>query len=71
MDLPKSKTSNGVEYNSVLVLIDCFIKLVRYSLMRKTINAIQLIKLLFRVFAQIGPLDNIISNRGSVFISKY
>jgi len=71
MDLPKSKTPNSIEYNSVLILIDYFIKLVRYYLVYKTINATQLIKLLFRVFAQIGPLDNIISNRGSVFISKY
>ena len=40
MDLPKSKTSNSVEYNSVLILIDRFIKLVRYYLVRKIINAI-------------------------------
>ena len=71
MDLPKSKTPNSIEYNSVLILIDRFIKLVRYYLVYKIINATQLIKLLFRVFIQIGPLNNIVSNRGSVFISKY
>jgi len=71
MDLLESKTPNGVEYNSVLILIDRFIKLVRYYLVYKIINAIQLAELLFRVFTQIGPLDNIISNRGSIFTSKY
>ena len=71
MDLLESKTPNSAEYNSVLILIDRFIKLVRYYPVRKIINAMQLAELLFRVFAQIGPLDNIISNRGSVFISKY
>jgi hypothetical protein len=71
MDLPESKTPNSVEYNSILVLIGRFIKLVYYYLVHKIINATQLIELLFRVFAQIGPLDNIISNRGSIFISDY
>jgi len=71
MNLPESKTPNSVEYNSILVLIDHFIKLVRYYLVRKIINAIQLVELLFRVFAQIGPPDNIIFNRGNVFISEY
>ena len=50
MNLPKSKTPNGVEYNSVLILIDRFIKLVRYYLVYKIIDATQLIELLFRVF---------------------
>ena len=71
MDLPKSTTFNSVEYNSVLILINCFIKLIRYYLVYKIIDATQLVKLLFRIFTQIGPLDNIISNRGSVFTSKY
>jgi len=50
MDLLESKTPNGVEYNSVLILIDRFIKLVRYYLVYKIINATQLVELLFRVF---------------------
>ena len=50
MDLFKSKTPNSVEYNSVLVLIDRFIKLVRYYLVCKIINATQLAELLFKVF---------------------
>ena len=71
MDLPKSTTPDSIEYNSILILIDCFIKLVRYYLVYKTINATQLIKLLFRIFAQTGPPNNIISNKGSIFINKY
>jgi len=50
MDFPESKTPNGVEYNSVLVLVDRFIKLVRYYLVYKIIDATQLAELLFRVF---------------------
>jgi hypothetical protein len=71
MGFPKSKTSDGVEYDSILILIDCFIKLVHYYPIYKIIDTTQLIKLLFRIFAQIGPLNNIVSNRGSVFISEY
>ena len=62
---------NSIEYNFILVLINRFIKLVHYYLVCKTINIIQLTKFLFRIFAQIEPLNNIISNRGSVFINKY
>jgi len=51
MDLPKSKTTNSVKYNSIFILIDRFIKLVRYYLVYKIINATQLIELLFKVFA--------------------
>jgi hypothetical protein len=40
MGLPKSKTSDSVKYDSILILIDCFIKLVRYYLVYKIINTI-------------------------------
>jgi len=50
MDLPKSKTPNNMEHNSVFIFIDRIIKLVRYYLVRKIINATQLAELLFRVF---------------------
>jgi len=50
MNFPKSKTPNSIECNSVLVLIDHFIKLVRYYPVYKIINTTQLAKLLFRVF---------------------
>ena len=71
MDLPESTTSNNIEYNSVLVLIDYFMKLVHYYPVYKTIDATQLIKLLFRIFTQTGPPDNIVFNKGSVFTNKY
>ena len=50
MDLLEFKTSNSVEYNSILVLIDRFIKLVHYYLVYKIINTTQLAELLFKVF---------------------
>jgi len=71
MDLLESKTPNSIKYNSVFVLIDYFIKLVHYYLVYKIINITQLVEFLFKVFAQIRPLNNIISNRGSIFISEY
>ena len=71
MGLPKSTTPNSIKYNFILVLIDYFIKLIYYYPVRKTIDVIQLTKLLFRIFTQIGPLDNIIFNKNSIFISKY
>ena len=42
MDLLEFKTSNSIEYNSILILIDYFIKQVYYYLVRKIINATQL-----------------------------
>jgi len=51
IDLPKSKTPNSIKYNPVLTLIDRFIKLIRYYLVYKIINATQLAELLFKVFA--------------------
>ena len=71
MDLPEFITLDGVEYNSILILIDRFIKLVYYYPVCKIIDVIQFIKLLFRIFTQTGPLDNIVFNRGSVFTSEY
>ena len=71
MGLPKSKTSDGVEYDSILILIDHFTKLVCYYPVYKIINTTQLAELLFRIFAQTRPLDNIIFNKGSVFTSEY
>ena len=71
MDFSKSITPNSIKYNSILILIDCFIKLVHYYLVYKIINIIQLTELLFKIFMQIGPLNNIISNKDSIFTSKY
>ena len=51
MDLFESMTPDGVEYDSVFVFIDCFMKLVYYYPVCKTIDAMRLIELLFRIFA--------------------
>jgi len=71
MDLLEFKTPDSVEYNFIFIFIDYFIKLIYYYLVYKTINATQLAEFLFRVFAQIGSLNNIVSNRGNIFISEY
>ena len=51
MDLFEFMTFNGIEYDSVFVFIDCFMKLVCYYLVCKTIDAMRLIEFLFRIFA--------------------
>jgi len=55
----------------MFIFIDYFIKLIYYYLVYKIINTTQLIKILFRVFTQIKPPNNIVFNKGSIFISKY
>ena len=55
MDLLEFKTPNSIEYNSVLILINRFIKLVHYYLVYKIINATQLTELLFKVFINRAP----------------
>jgi hypothetical protein len=40
MGLPKFKISDSIEYDSILVFIDCFTKLVHYYLIYKTIDII-------------------------------
>jgi transposase InsO family protein len=72
MDLPESKGPHGGEtYDSVLMLIDRFTKLVRYIACQKTINAPALAKLIWRIFLQSGTPTSLISDRSSVFTSEY
>ena len=54
------------------MVVDRFIKLVKYLPVRKSINALTLVELLYReLFVVVGPADSIISDRGSVFTSEY
>ena len=71
MDPFKFKTFNSVKYNFIFIFIDYFIKLIHYYLIYKIINTTQLVKLLFKVFIQIRPLNNNIFNRGNIFTSEY
>lgn len=59
-------------YNIIIVNIDELRKTVYYELVKTTINALSLAKVIINVIVRnYDLLDSIISNYGSVFISKF
>jgi hypothetical protein len=69
-DLPPSNNQRGNLYDSILVLVDQFTKYVRYLPVTKTITSQEVAELLIeQCFLKQGPLDTLLSDRGSVFIS--
>jgi len=69
--LPASRRGDSV-YDSVLVVIDRFTKMARYLPCRKTIDAEQLAELIIgSVVKDFGLPSGIVSDRGSVFTSKF
>ena len=70
-DLPPSKQKGNI-YDSILIVIDCFIKMARYIPTTKTIDAIGLTNLFIdEVAIQYEMPAGIILDRGSVFMSNY
>ncbi len=58
--------------NSVLVVVDRFTKRILYLLITKNINAPILADLIYReIMLYSGVLDLFITDRGSVFTSRY
>jgi hypothetical protein len=71
MDLPPSK-KKPPNYNTILVIINRFMKLTWYILTRKIINISELINLFIQyIFKDFGNPKSITSNRGFVFTSKF
>ena len=69
--LPLSKL-RGIVYNVILVIINRYSKLLRYIPTNSTIFTLDLANLFFnRILVNKGALLLLISNRGSIFISKY
>ena len=69
--LPPNKY-NGNVYNSILIVIDRYIKMAQYIPIEKTIDTVQLMRLFYdKIILRFGVLNDIISNRGSVFMSVY
>ena len=59
-------------YNSILVIVNRYMKIARYILIIKEINIPELVELfILHVVKDFGILSGIISDRGSVFISKF
>jgi hypothetical protein len=65
-DLPKSKG-----YNSILVIVNKFLKMVRYIPCTKKITAQETAQHLTRLYDLIGIPEKIISDRGPQFATKY
>jgi transposase InsO family protein len=69
--LPASRRGDGV-YDSVLVVVDRFTKMARYLPCRKTIDAEELAELFIgSIVKDFGLPSGIVSDRGSVFTSKF
>jgi len=69
--LPLSKR-HGRVYNTVFIVIDRYIKILRYILTTKIIDSAGLVELIFEeVILKFGVPDRIISNRGSIFINTF
>lgn len=62
----------GDTYDLILVIIDQLIKIVYYELVKITIDALGLAKVILNVIVwHHGLPDSIISDQGSVFTSKF
>jgi hypothetical protein len=65
-------TYRGAIYNSILVVIDRYIKMARYVPCNKIIDAKELINMIMdEIIHPYSILEGIVTNRGSVFISNY
>ena len=70
--LPVSTNWKGETYNSILVIVDRLTKMVYYEPVKVTIDASGLAKVILDVVVRHHGLPNsIVSDRGSLFISKF
>ena len=62
----------GDNYNSILVIVDRLIKIVHYKPVKVTIGAPGLAEVIINVVVRhYGLSDSIVTNRGSLFTSKF
>ena len=72
MGLPILTDWKGDSYNSILVIVDRLTKIVHYEPVKVTINALGLAEVIINVVVKYhGLLDLIVTDRGSLFISKF
>ena len=70
--LPKSKDGRGVEYDSILIIVDQLTKMVHYEPILTTLEAEELDEVLIKTFIKYYDLsDSIIINRGLLFTLKF
>jgi len=59
-------------YDSILVIVDCYMKMMHYLSMKKTLTIIELAKLFFEKIAlRYEILNNIVIDRNSLFINAF
>ena len=72
VELPPSADSKGNAYDVIFVIVDRFTKMAKYFPIRETIAAPQLAELFCNeIVKQYGTLRSIVTDRGSIFTSKY
>ena len=72
MRLPISTNWKRDSYDSILVIVDWLTKMVHYELVKVTIDTPGLAEIILHVVVWHHSLpDSIVSNRGSLFISKF
>ena len=70
--LLKSKNWQGVEYDSILVIVDRLTKMVHYEPVLTTLDAEQFAEVFIEaVIKYHGLLDSIVTDRESLFTSKF
>ena len=70
--LPLSADWKGNNYDSILVIVDRLTKMVHYKLVKVTIDAPRLAEVIIdMVVWHHGLPDSIVTNRGSLFASKF
>jgi len=70
-DLSSSKWKE-VMYDSILVIVDCYMKMMHYLSMKKTLTIIELAKLFFEKIAlRYEILNDIVIDRNSLFINAF
>ena len=70
--LSKSSDLSGNGYNSILVIVNWLTKIVHYEPVQTTITAYELAEAIHNIVIHYyGLSDAIVSDRGSVFTSKF
>ena len=69
--LPVLTNWKGENYDSILIIVDWFTKMIYYKLVKITINILDLAKVIINMIARYHSLpDSIITNKDSLFTSK-
>jgi hypothetical protein len=70
--LPEQQSVDRAVYDSILIVVDRYSKIARYIVYRKTIDSPELTVVLWKeVFSLFGTPKGIVSDRGTVFTSRF